>query len=191
MALFISFVRSLHALFPALWPSCFGGWLGAQDLMEDVCQWCQNKQTNRSPQNPQTPNTAVIYVTGWWALAASIRGQEMLCFSPSSLEGESTGCVLHSWGTERLKWLTCVEVSSKARSQPQLFQRSDWNQTTKTFLLLNLSSSVTNLKKIQAWESWSRRQQPVLHTPGPGEKQKSQAVVSLCQCVHAWFCVPL
>lgn len=176
---------------PILWPCLLqgGGW-GLRIWRQVYASGA--KTSKQSPQNLQTSNAAVIYVTGWWALAACICGQEMLCFPPSPLERKSTGfCVLRSWGTKRLKWLTWKEVSGKARSQLQLFQRSDWNQTAKTSPLLNLSSSVTNLKKIQTWESWSGRRQPVLHTPGTREKQKSQAVVSLCLRVHACFCVPL
>lgn len=43
--------------------------------------WCMSvvpKQASKQPpQNPQTPNAAVIYVTGWWALAAPICGREI------------------------------------------------------------------------------------------------------------------
>lgn len=96
-------------------------------------------------------------------------------------------CVLYSWDTERLKWLPWKEVSGKARSQPQLFQRSGRNQTTKTSLLLHLSQIWKRFKpeKVEVEEG------SLSCTHMAWRKSRSQAVVSQCLRVHARFCMPL
>lgn len=129
-----------------------GGWpegLGSEGRCMSVVPKQANKQKSPKPTNPKCCSNLCNRMMG----SGSFHlwpGDAMLP-SVFFVREKHWVCALHSWVTERLKCRTWKETSGKARSQPQLFQRSDWNQTTKTSFLLNVSSFVTNLKKIQAW----------------------------------------